>query len=68
MTSFQYIRILTLTLFLFSEETKVFIMAMSDLLLRVAIIEKNERGQEVELVRKTMQFKPQVRKLFTSNP
>jgi talin len=34
-------------------------MAMSDLLLRVAIIEKNERGQEVELVRKTMQFKPQ---------
>ena len=39
-------------------------MAMSDLLLRVAIIEKNERGQEVELVRKTMQFKPQV--CFTS--
>ena len=36
-------------------------MAMSDLLLRVAIIEKNDRGQEVELVRKTMQFKPQVR-------
>ena len=36
-------------------------MAMSDLLLRVAIIEKNERGQEVELVRKTMQFKPQVK-------
>ena len=35
-------------------------MAMSDLLLRIAIIEKNERGQEVELVRKTMQFKPQV--------
>ena len=35
-------------------------MAMSDLLLRVAIIEKNDRGQEVELVRKTMQFKPQV--------
>jgi hypothetical protein len=34
-------------------------MAMSDLLLCVAIIEKNERGQEVELVRKTMQFKPQ---------
>jgi hypothetical protein len=35
-------------------------MAMNDLLLRVAIIEKNDRGQEVELVRKTMQFNPQV--------
>ena len=33
---------------------------MADLRLRICIIEKNERGQEVELVRKTIQFKPQV--------
>jgi hypothetical protein len=33
---------------------------MSDLRLRISIIEKNERGQEVELVKKTIQFKPQV--------
>lgn len=32
---------------------------MADLRLRVSIVEKNERGQEVELVRKTIQFKPQ---------
>ena len=34
------------------------------LLLRIAVIEKNERNQEVELVRKTMQFEPQVRLTF----
>ena len=55
-----------MTSILFSEQTKVFTMAMSDLLLRVAIIEKNERGQEVELVRKTMQFKPQVRSWYST--
>lgn len=33
---------------------------MSDLRLRISIIEKNERGQEVELVKKVIQFKPQV--------
>jgi len=32
---------------------------MSDLRLRISIIEKNERGQEVELVKKVIQFKPQ---------
>lgn len=36
---------------------------MSDLRLRISIIEKNERGQEVELVRKVIQFKPQVERL-----
>ena len=34
---------------------------MTDLRLRISIVEKNERGQEVELVRKTIQFNPQVR-------
>ena len=34
---------------------------MADLRLRISIVEKNERGQEVELVRKTIQFNPQVR-------
>lgn len=33
---------------------------MADLRLRISILEKNERGQEVELVRKTIQFHPQV--------
>jgi len=33
---------------------------MADLRLRISIIEKNEKGQEVELVRKVIQFKPQV--------
>ena len=33
---------------------------MADLRLRISIVEKNERGQEVELVRKTIQFNPQV--------
>lgn len=31
---------------------------MSQLTLRFSIVEKNERGQEVELVRKALQFKP----------
>ncbi|QQP52775.1 Uncharacterized protein FKW44_005022, partial [Caligus rogercresseyi] len=31
---------------------------MTDLRLRISIIEKNDRGSEVELVRKTLQFKP----------
>ena len=34
---------------------------MSQLTLRFSVVEKNERGQEVELVRKALQFKPQVR-------
>ena len=33
---------------------------MSQLTLRFSVVEKNERGQEVELVRKALQFKPQV--------
>ena len=33
---------------------------MANLKLKVSIKEKNERGQEVELVCKTIQFKPQV--------
>lgn len=33
---------------------------MADLRLRISIVEKNDRGQEVELVRKTIQFNPQV--------
>lgn len=33
---------------------------MSDLRLRISIVEKNDRGQEVELVRKTIQFGAQV--------
>ena len=37
---------------------------MADLRLRICIIEKNERGQEVELVRKTIQFKPQVNNIM----
>jgi talin len=32
---------------------------MSHLTLRFSVVEKNERGQEVELVRKALQFKPQ---------
>jgi len=32
---------------------------MSQLTLRFSVVEKNERGQEVELVRKALQFKPQ---------
>ena len=32
---------------------------MADLRLRISIVEKNDRGQEVELVRKTIQFNPQ---------
>jgi hypothetical protein len=35
-------------------------MAATDLKLKVSIKEKNDRGQEVELVCKTIQFKPQV--------
>ena len=35
-------------------------MAMSQLTLRFSVVERNERGQEVELVRKALQFKPQV--------
>lgn len=34
--------------------------AVADLKLKVSIKEKNERGQEVELVCKTIQFRPQV--------
>ncbi len=33
---------------------------MADLRLRISIVEKNDRGQEVELVRKAIQFNPQV--------
>jgi len=32
---------------------------MSQLTLRFPVVEKNDRGQEVELVRKALQFKPQ---------
>jgi len=32
---------------------------MSQLTLRFSVVEKNDRGQEVELVRKALQFKPQ---------
>ena len=39
---------------------------MSQLTLRFSVVEKNERGQEVELVRKTIQFNPQVRPLDPS--
>ena len=34
---------------------------MSQLTLRFPVVEKNDRGQEVEFVRKALQFKPQVR-------
>ena len=34
---------------------------MAQLTLRFSVVEKNDRGQEVELVRKALQFKPQVR-------
>ena len=44
----------------FGGKTQNFGAKMADLRLRISIIEKNERGQEVELVRKTIQFKPQV--------
>ena len=37
---------------------------MSQLTLRFSVVEKNDRGQEVELVRKALQFKPQVRNTF----
>ena len=37
---------------------------MSQLTIRFSVVEKNERGQEVELVRKALQFKPQVRNSF----
>ena len=40
---------------------------MSQLTLRFSVVEKNERGQEVELVRKALQFKPQVRNSFSKN-
>ena len=33
---------------------------MSQLTLRFSVVERNDRGQEVELVRKALQFKPQV--------
>lgn len=36
-------------------------LKMSQLTLRFSVVEKNDRGQEVELVRKALQFKPQVR-------
>jgi hypothetical protein len=36
------------------------VVIMADLRLRISIVEKNDRGQEVELVRKTIQFNPQV--------
>ena len=39
---------------------------MSQLTLRFSVVEKNDRGQEVELVRKALQFKPQVRNTFSS--
>ena len=35
-------------------------MRMAALTLRFSVVEKNDRGQEVELVRKALQFKPQV--------
>jgi len=34
---------------------------MADLRLRISIVEKNSHGQEVELVRKAIQFNAQVR-------
>ena len=37
---------------------------MAQLTLRFSVVEKNERGQEVELVRKALQFKPQVRNSY----
>lgn len=39
---------------------------MSQLTLRFSVVEKNDRGQEVELVRKALQFKPQVRLIRVS--
>ena len=36
---------------------------MSQLTLRFSVVERNDRGQEVELVRKALQFKPQVSSL-----
>ena len=33
---------------------------MSQLTLRFSVVEKNDRGQEVEMVRKGLFFKPQV--------
>ena len=41
---------------------------MADLKLKVSIKEKNERGQEVELVCKTIQFKPQVSAIYMFVP
>ena len=40
---------------------------MSQLTLRFSVVEKNERGQEVELVRKALQFKPQVSQYLSYN-
>ena len=37
---------------------------MASILLKVSVKEKNTSGQEVELVCKTIQFKPQVRAYF----
>ena len=37
---------------------------MASILLKVSVKEKNTSGQEVELVCKTIQFKPQVRTYF----
>ena len=37
---------------------------MASILLKVSVKEKNTSGQEVELVCKTIQFKPQVRVYF----
>ena len=39
---------------------------MSQLTLRFSVVEKNDRGQEVELVRKALQFKPQVIYIYFS--
>ena len=40
---------------------------MAQLTLRFRVVERNERGQEVELVRKALQFNPQVQPSLTSN-
>ena len=37
---------------------------MANLALRISIVEKNDRNQEVELVRKLIQFSPQVKFLY----
>lgn len=58
---FEFTTCLTLHFFKLTGLLKGTAWKMANLRLKVSIKEKNERGQEVELVCKVFQFKPQVR-------